>query len=62
MRALLEAFPDGRSIVLLDNLEDVIDPATLTVSDAGLDAALGELLAAPAAWRQGHRDHPAGAP
>ena len=47
MRILLEAFPDGRSIVLLDNLEDVIDPATLTVSDAGLDAALDELLAAP---------------
>jgi tetratricopeptide (TPR) repeat protein len=48
MRALLEAFPSGRSIVLLDNLEDVIDPATLAVRDAELDAALSELLAAPA--------------
>ena len=47
MLTLLEAFPSGRSIVLLDNLEDVIDPATLALSDAGLDAALSELLAAP---------------
>ena len=47
MRTLLEAFPGGRSVVLLDNLEDVIDPATLTVSDRLLDAALGELLTAP---------------
>jgi tetratricopeptide (TPR) repeat protein len=46
MRALLEAFPSGRSIVLLDNLEDFVDPATLALSDAGLDAALGELLTA----------------
>jgi tetratricopeptide (TPR) repeat protein len=47
MLTLLEAFPVGRWIVLLDNLEDVIDPATLTLSDAGLDIALGELLTAP---------------
>ena len=47
MLTLLEAFPVGRSIVLLDNLEDVIDPATLAVSDAGLNAALGGTLAAP---------------
>jgi tetratricopeptide (TPR) repeat protein len=47
MRTLLEAFPSGRSIVLLDNLEDLIDPATLALSDPGLDAALGELLTAP---------------
>ena len=47
MRTLLEAFPGGRSIVLLDTLEDVIDPATLAVSEAGLDAGLHELLAAP---------------
>ncbi|HUK68249.1 MAG TPA: tetratricopeptide repeat protein [Streptosporangiaceae bacterium] len=44
---LLEAFPSGRSIVLLDNLEDVIDPVTLALSDAGLHAALSELLTAP---------------
>ena len=47
MRILLEAFPGGRSIVLLDTLEDVIDPATLAVSEAGLDAGLDALLAAP---------------
>jgi hypothetical protein len=35
MRTLLEAFPDGRRIVLLDTLEDLIDPATLAVTDAG---------------------------
>ncbi len=47
MLTLLEAFSGGRRIVLLDNLEDLIDPVTLAVSDAGLDAALGELLTAP---------------
>jgi tetratricopeptide (TPR) repeat protein len=47
MLTLLEAFPGGRHVVLLDNLEDVIDPATLALSDAALDAALGELLSAP---------------
>lgn len=47
MRVLLEAFPGGRSIVLLDGLEDVIDPATLALSEAALDAGLRELLAAP---------------
>jgi tetratricopeptide (TPR) repeat protein len=47
MLTLLEEFPDGCIIVLLDNLEDIIDPATLAVSHAGLNAALGELLTAP---------------
>ena len=48
MRILLEAFPDGRrNIVMLDNLEDLIDPATMKLSDAEMDAALGELLTAP---------------
>lgn len=47
MRTVLEAFPSGRSIVLLDNLEDLIDPASLTVTDPALDAALTELQAAP---------------
>ena len=47
MRTVLEAFGGGRGIVLLDTLEDVIDPATLAVSEAGLDAGLGALLAAP---------------
>jgi tetratricopeptide (TPR) repeat protein len=47
MRTVLEEFPGGCSIVLLDNLEDLIDPATLMVTDAVLDAALGALLSAP---------------
>ena len=47
MRAMLDEFPDGRSIVLLDNLEDLIDPATLKLNDVTLDTALGELLTAP---------------
>jgi tetratricopeptide (TPR) repeat protein len=47
MRTLLEAFPDGCSIVLLDTLEDMIDPATLAVGEPVLDTGLSELLAAP---------------
>ena len=47
MRELLEEFPGGCSIVLLDNLEDLIDPATLALSEGILDAALAALLAAP---------------
>ena len=47
MRTVLEEFPGGRNIVLLDNLVDLIDSVTLSVRDAVLDAALGELLAAP---------------
>jgi tetratricopeptide (TPR) repeat protein len=47
MRTVLEEFSEGSSIVLLDNLEDLIDPATLTLSDDVLGAALDGLLAAP---------------
>jgi hypothetical protein len=47
MRSLLDAFPDGRTIVLLDSLEEVIDPTTLKIRDTELDIALNELLAAP---------------
>jgi tetratricopeptide (TPR) repeat protein len=47
MRTLLEEFPGGRSVVLLDSLEDVIDPTISAVSDAALSAALDELLSAP---------------
>jgi tetratricopeptide (TPR) repeat protein len=49
MLALLEAFPDGRTVVLLDNFEDVVD-ATIepfTVSDAALDEGLRTVLTAP---------------
>jgi tetratricopeptide (TPR) repeat protein len=47
MRALLEAFPDGRTVVLLDNFEDVIDPATHNIADAELDEVLRALVKLP---------------
>ena len=47
MRALLEAFPGGRTVVLLDNFEDVIDPATHNIADAELDEALRALVKLP---------------
>ena len=47
MQALLAAFPHGRVVVLLDNFEDVIDPATQNLTDAELDEALRTLLTAP---------------
>jgi len=45
--ALLEAFPGGRTVLLLDNFEDVVDPQTLGVADAELDEALQTVLSAP---------------
>jgi len=47
MQALLAAFPHGRVVVLLDNLETVMDPETQGVRDAELDEALRALLGAP---------------
>jgi len=47
MRSLLEAFPHGCVVVLLDNFEDVIDPATQNIHDAELDEALRALLNLP---------------
>ena len=49
MRALLDAVPSGRVIVLLDQVEDVIDASTadFAISDATLDEALQALLAVP---------------
>ncbi len=47
MRALLEVFPNGRTVVLLDNFEDVIDPATHNLTDAELDEALRALVRLP---------------
>jgi tetratricopeptide (TPR) repeat protein len=49
MRALLDAFPSGRVIVLLDNLEDFIDASTsdFAITDVALDEALRALLSAP---------------
>jgi tetratricopeptide (TPR) repeat protein len=47
--ALLEAFPEGRTVVLLDNFEDLIDTASepFAITDAALDAALHTVLTAP---------------
>jgi tetratricopeptide (TPR) repeat protein len=47
MRALLEALPVGRTVVLLDNFEDLVEE-TLAVADRVLDEALRALLGAPA--------------
>jgi tetratricopeptide (TPR) repeat protein len=47
MQALLAAFPEGRTIVLLDNFEDVIDPETQAISDGDLEEALRTVLEAP---------------
>ncbi len=50
MRALLDAFPSGRVVVLLDNAEDVIDTDSgeFGITDAALNEALRALLSAPA--------------
>jgi tetratricopeptide (TPR) repeat protein len=47
MRAVLERFPTGRTIVLLDNFEDVVDPQTFAITDQALDQALRTVLTAP---------------
>jgi tetratricopeptide (TPR) repeat protein len=47
MLTLLEAFPAGRTVLLLDNFEDLIDPETRKLRDPELDDALRALLNAP---------------
>jgi tetratricopeptide (TPR) repeat protein len=47
MRMLLEAFPAGRTVLLLDNFEDLVDPETRKLRDSELDDALRALLNAP---------------
>jgi tetratricopeptide (TPR) repeat protein len=44
MRTLLEAFPAGRTVLLLDNFEDLVDPGTFKLRDSELDEALRALL------------------
>lgn len=44
MRALLDAFPSGRVILLLDNFETLIDPESLSLRDSELSEALNALL------------------
>src|SRR5262249_38163810 len=47
MLALLEALPQGRFVVLLDNFEDVVDAGTGTITDPALDEAMRTLLTGP---------------
>ena len=47
MEALVEAFPRGRTVVLLDNFEDVLAVETGQIKDAELDEALRALLELP---------------
>jgi tetratricopeptide (TPR) repeat protein len=44
MRALLDAFPSGRVILLFDNFETLIDPESLSLRDSELSDALKALL------------------
>jgi hypothetical protein len=47
MLALLEAFPAGRYVLLLDNFEDVVDAATGAVTHPALEEAVRTVLTAP---------------
>jgi tetratricopeptide (TPR) repeat protein len=47
VRALLEAFPAGRTVVLLDNFEELVDADAVGLTDAALDEALHAMLSAP---------------
>jgi tetratricopeptide (TPR) repeat protein len=47
MAALLEAFPDGRTLVLLDNFETLVDGQNREINDEELGDALCALLALP---------------
>ncbi len=47
MRALLDAFPHGRIVLLLDNFENLIDSEGLNIRDSELSDALSALLSAP---------------
>ncbi|HEX6182862.1 MAG TPA: tetratricopeptide repeat protein [Pyrinomonadaceae bacterium] len=44
MGALLAHFTEGRTVLLLDNFEDVLNPETADIKDAELDEALRALL------------------
>jgi tetratricopeptide (TPR) repeat protein len=47
MYALLDTFPRGRYVLLLDNFEDIIDPETRKIKDTELKGALRTLLEHP---------------
>ena len=45
--ALVDAFPHGRTVVLLDNFEDILDVETRRIRDAELDETLRAILELP---------------
>lgn len=47
MEALVQAFPSGRTVVLFDNFEDMLEVETGKIKDAELDEALRALLELP---------------
>ena len=47
MRALLDAFPKGRFVLLLDNFENLINSESLNIQDSELSDALNVVLSAP---------------
>jgi tetratricopeptide (TPR) repeat protein len=47
MRALLDAFSQGRVVLLLDNFENLADAEKLTIKDGEMSDALNALLTAP---------------
>jgi hypothetical protein len=47
MQELLAEFPGGRTVVLLDNFEDVVDAETQAIKEEELDEALRAVLDAP---------------
>ena len=47
MDALLAEFPQGRTVLLLDNFEDMMDLASLNILDPALDETLRALLNGP---------------
>jgi tetratricopeptide (TPR) repeat protein len=47
MQPLLDAFPEGRYVLLLDNFEDMIDSETREISNADLKGALRTVLEHP---------------
>lgn len=47
VQALAEAFPEGRTVVLLDNFEDVVDAVSGKLREDELESALSMLLTLP---------------
>ena len=47
MRKLLDSFPQGRVVLLLDNFENLVDAEKLAIKDGEMSDALNALLTAP---------------